>query len=68
MAKSRYDRNVDRGAAQQRNYGQGAKRESEQSRAGERGSGGGGERENKEFPSLSRSPAPPLFPAQPRVK
>jgi hypothetical protein len=27
MAKSRYDRNVDRGAAQQRNYGQGAKRE-----------------------------------------
>ena len=27
MAKSRYDRNVDRGAVQQRNYGQGAKRE-----------------------------------------
>ena len=26
MAKSRYDRNVDRGAAQQRNYGQGTKR------------------------------------------
>jgi hypothetical protein len=27
MAKSRYDRNVDRGATQQRNYGQGTKRE-----------------------------------------
>jgi hypothetical protein len=27
MAKSRYDRNVDRGAAQQRNYSQGTKRE-----------------------------------------
>jgi len=27
MAKSRYDRNVDRGAAQRRNYGQGTKRE-----------------------------------------
>jgi hypothetical protein len=27
MTKSRYDRNVDRGAAQQRNYGQGTKRE-----------------------------------------
>jgi hypothetical protein len=26
MAKSRYERNVDRGAAQQRNYGQGTKR------------------------------------------
>ena len=26
MVKSRYDRNVDRGAAQQRNYGQGTKR------------------------------------------
>jgi hypothetical protein len=26
MAKSRYDRNVDRGAAQQRNYGHGTKR------------------------------------------
>jgi hypothetical protein len=27
MAKSRYDRNIDRGAAQQRNYSQGTKRE-----------------------------------------
>lgn len=27
MAKSRYDRNVDKGAAQQRNYGQGARKE-----------------------------------------
>jgi hypothetical protein len=27
MAKSRYDRNVDKGAAQQRNYGQGAGKE-----------------------------------------
>jgi hypothetical protein len=27
MAKTRYDRNVDKGAAQQRNYGQGAKKE-----------------------------------------
>jgi hypothetical protein len=27
MAKSKYDRNIDRGAAQQRNYGQGARRE-----------------------------------------
>ncbi|HEU0177881.1 MAG TPA: hypothetical protein VFV58_26760 [Blastocatellia bacterium] len=26
MAKSRYDRNVDKGAAQQRNYGRGARR------------------------------------------
>src|SRR5262245_1862031 len=57
MSKSRYDRNVDRGAAQQLNYGQGTKRESEQSRAGEWGSGGGGERDNREFLSLSRSPA-----------
>jgi len=27
MAKTRYDRNVDKGAAQQRNYGQGARKE-----------------------------------------
>ena len=63
MAKSRCDRNVDRGAAQRRNYGQGTKREdtkSEQSSVGER--------ETRGFPSPSRSPAPPFFPAQPRVK
>jgi hypothetical protein len=27
MSKSRYDRNVDKGAAQQRNYGQGPRKE-----------------------------------------
>jgi hypothetical protein len=27
MAKTRYDRNVDKGAAQQRNYGQGERKE-----------------------------------------
>jgi hypothetical protein len=31
-------------------------------RAGERGSGGAAERETRGFPSLSRSPASPLFP------